>query len=179
MPGPTLSFSGYPARGGPCNEKEYAMSSRLFSIGLVLSAFALLPACATAPKPCLACDDPFVRIQSLPIDKDLNVLLAKIGADVCEATDIPKDLITFMWQNLDAANWNGEKAENIVVVDLYVAGFFTDERIGKLMESIGAALEQHAGFPRKFIFIHTHVAEKGRVYISGEIMRWDEDGPTE
>jgi len=119
--------------------------------------------------------DPMVKISSLPIDKDVDKVLAAISRDVSQGTGIEQQYITYYWLTFDSINCMGEKtAGRPILVDLYVPGFFTNELIGTMMTGLAASIEKHVGLSRKWVFIQVHFPNQGQVYLSGEIQIWDD-----
>jgi hypothetical protein len=119
--------------------------------------------------------DPMVKISSLPIDKDVDKVLAAISKDVSRGTGIEQQYVTYYWQTLDNINCMGKKTtDRPILVDLYVPGFFTNEIIGTLMTSLAMSIEEHVGLSRKWVFIQVHFPNQGQVYLSGGIQIWDD-----
>jgi hypothetical protein len=86
------------------------------------------------------------------------------------AAALDPSLITCYWQTFEAVNWNGRRVDRIpLFVDLYVAGFMSNERVAKIMLSIADSLEKSTGVAKKWIFIQTHTGESGRVLLEGKV----------
>ena len=153
-------------------------------IGLIM-LFGLI-CCLVSPAPVLLAEgggiatDPMVKITSLPTKLDVQAVLAKVSEDVSRDTGLDKNMVTYYWQTFDyiyCPGCKGAGIDNIIFIDLYVPGFMTDEEIGKVMTSLAASMEKNAGINRKSLFIHTHVAEKNRVYMMGEVITdWSQVG---
>jgi hypothetical protein len=125
--------------------------------------------------------DPMVKITSLPTKLDVRAVVAKVSEDVSRDTGLDKNMVTYYWQTFDYVYCPGCKGAGIeggiIFIDLYVPGFMTDEEIGKVMTSLAASLEKNAGINRKSLFIHTHVAEKNRIYMMGKVITdWSQVG---
>lgn len=119
--------------------------------------------------------DPMVKICGLPIDRDIDEVLAGISADVSRDTGIEEQYITYYWMSISNVICMGEKTtDHPVFVDLYVPGFFTNELIASMMNSLAAAIEEHVGIDREWVFIQAHFPNQGQVYLSGEIQIWDD-----
>ena len=74
--------------------------------------------------------DPMVKICALPIDGDVDEILAGISADVSRDTGIEEQYITYYWVPMTNVICMGEKTTDYpILVDLYVPGFFTNEQI--------------------------------------------------
>ena len=150
----------------------------LFFVGLItfFVSFVLPCSLATAGEECgLYAQDPMVKISALPIDKDVDEVLAGISKDVSRDTGIEQQYITYYWQPLSNINCMGEKrTDGPILVDLYVPGFFDNEQIGSMITSLAVAIEKYVGLDRKWIFIQTHFPKQGQVYLSGEIQVWDD-----
>ena len=153
-------------------------------IGLIV-LFGLI-CCLVSTAPVLLAEgggiatDPMVKITSLPTKLDVQAILSKVSEDVSRDTGLDKNMVTYYWQTFDYIYCPGCKdagIEDIIFIDLYVPGFMTDEDIGKVMTSLAASLEKNAGINRKSLFIHTHVAEKNRIYMMGEVITdWSQVG---
>ena len=64
----------------------------------------------------------------------------------------------------------GEKAEgHPIFVDLYVPDFLTNAEVAVIMHSVADSLARNTGIDKKWVFVHTHTAKKGRVLLSGEV----------
>ena len=150
----------------------------LFSGGMIGLLLSLVLSCspAIAGEECgLYAQDPMVKISALPIDKDVDEVLAGISKDVSHDTGIDQEYITYYWQPLSNINCMGEKrTDGPILVDLYVPGFFDNEQIASMMTSLAVAIEKHVGLDRKWVFIQTHFPKQGQVYLSGEIQVWDD-----
>ena len=150
----------------------------LFSIGLITLFVSFVLPCslaAASEESGLYAQDPMVKISALPIDKDVDEVLAGISKDVSRDTGIEQQYITYYWQPLSNINCMGEKrTDGPILVDLYVPGFFDNEQIGSMMTSLAVAIEKYVGLDRKWIFIQTHFPKQGQVYLSGEIQVWDD-----
>ncbi len=120
-------------------------------------------------------EDPMVKICALPIDSDIDEVLAGISADVSRDTGIEEQYITYYWQPLSNVVCMGEKTtDRPILVDLYVPGFFTNDQIADMMNSLAAAIEVHVGLDREWVFIQTHFPNQGQVYLSGEVQVFTE-----
>lgn len=117
--------------------------------------------------------DPMVRVTSPKTDIDVEAVLIKISKDVSERTGIKESFITYYWQTFDAVVYDGKKSTKPLFVDLYVPGFFDDDKVKEMMTAIADALVEHTGAERKWIFIHTHFPLPGQVYIGGGVAEWD------
>ena len=137
----------------------------------ILILFMALPAMAK-----IAPDDPMVRITSRPLMLNVNEVMTKLSEDVSRDTGIDKKNITYYWQTFDAIYCPSSKdpsGTNVVFVDLYVPGFFTDKDIAGLMTSLADSLVKHTGLDREAVFIQTHFPKDGHVYISGKVVEWN------
>lgn len=117
--------------------------------------------------------DPMVRVTSPTVDFDVQKVLAAVSKDVSKATGIKESFITYYWQTFDNIVYEGKETDKPLFVDLYVPGFFSDERVHAMLEAVADALVDHAGIERKWLFIHTHFPLPGQVYIGGGITEWD------
>ena len=151
-----------------------------FVLGVVFMVFCL-PAAVMAGNGAelysegLSTQDPMIKICSLPIDKDIDEVLAAVSQDVSRDSGIKQEFITYYWLTLDAVNWNGKKqVGRPILVDLYPAGFFDNKTIQTVMTSLAAALEKHVGIDRKWVFIATHFPNQGQTYISGGVEVFDD-----
>jgi len=150
--------------------------ARLCLIALLLLPPAAANAAGQPSRVSNPLEDPMIRITSLPIKKNVDHVLAGISRDVSKEVGLSQDLITYYWQDFKAIDWNGRKTDNWpVFVDIYVAGFFKQEMIEKVMLAVAAAIEKNIGVPKAKVFIHTHIAGQGQVYISGEVMHWQQE----
>jgi hypothetical protein len=119
--------------------------------------------------------DPMVKICALPIDGDIDEVLAGISADVSRDTGIEEQYITYYWVPMTNVICMGEKTTDYpILVDLYVPGFFTNELIASMMTCLAAAIEEHVGIDREWVFIQAHFPNQGQVYLSGEVQVWDD-----
>ncbi len=119
--------------------------------------------------------DPMVKICALPIDGDIDEVLAGISADVSRDTGIEEQYITYYWVPMTNVICMGEKTTDYpILVDLYVPGFFTNELIASMMTCLAAAIEEHVGIDREWVFIQAHFPNQGQVYLSGEVQTWDD-----
>ncbi|MFO1415461.1 MAG: lipocalin-like domain-containing protein [Burkholderiales bacterium] len=123
----------------------------------------------------IAAGDPMVRITAPPsLRVDKAAVLDRLGRDVSRDTGLDRSLLTYYWQTFDAINSMGEAVDNRpLFVDLYVPGFMTDATVGKVMRAIASSLAQQTGVDRKWVFVHTHTAEQGRVLLSGDVQYFD------
>ncbi len=117
--------------------------------------------------------DPMVRVTSPKTDLDVEAVLAAVSKDVSKDTGIKESFITYYWQTFDAVVYEGKSSNKPLFVDLYVPGFFDDDKVKSMMNAIADALVEHAGAERKWIFIHTHFPLPGQVYIGGGVAQWD------
>jgi hypothetical protein len=115
--------------------------------------------------------DPMVRITAPPaLRVDVDAVLDRLSRDVSRDSGLDPKLLTYYWQRFDAINCMGKKVEgHPIFVDLYVPGFLTDAEIAVIMHSIADSLAKSTGINKKWVFVHTHTAEKGRVLLSGEV----------
>ena len=124
--------------------------------------------------------DPMVKITSMPLEEDLNEIIPLISRDVSEMTGLPEGFITYYWSFFETIYCPGCEAVGIkkpVFVDLYVPGFMSQEEIQAVMKSLAQAIENHTGYTKRDLFIHTHVAEKFQLYIMGDIVtNWSQVG---
>lgn len=140
----------------------------------VMSMFAGMPVMAGDTT------DPMVKITSLPIEQNLQEVMAGLSADVSSETGLDENFVTYYWQTFDeiyCPGCKGAKIKEPIFVDLYVPGFMPDEQIQKVMTSLAASLEKHTDYDRKEIFMHTHVADLGRIFITGVVVtNWKQAG---
>jgi len=118
-----------------------------------------------------------VRITSVPLGLDVNEVMAGLSDDVSRDTGLDRNLMTYYWQTFDAVYCPALKdaiVQQPIFVDMYVPGFMTDEVIAGLMTSLALSLQERAGIPKEFVFIHTHVPKEGHVYIAGGVAKWQE-----
>ena len=115
--------------------------------------------------------DPMVRITAPPaLLVDVDTVLDRLSRDVSRDSGLDPKLLTYYWQRFEAINCMGKKAEgHPIFVDLYVPGFLTDAEVSVIMHSIADSLAKSTGIDKKWVFVHTHTAEKGRVLLSGEV----------
>lgn len=115
--------------------------------------------------------DPMVRITAPPaLRVDVDSVLDRLSRDVSRDSGLDPKLLTYYWQRFEAINCMGKKAEgHPIFVDLYVPHFLTDAEITVIMHSIADSLTKSTGIDKKWVFVHTHTAEKGRVLLSGEV----------
>ena len=146
----------------------------ILSALLVVGLGSLSDLAAQADNPL---EDPMIRITSLPMDLDVNDVMAKVSEDVARGSGINKNMVTYYWQTFDAIYCPGCKGgaeKGILFVDVYAPGFLTDEQIAAVMTSLAASLEKHTGVSQKWVFIHTHIAEEGHTFIQGKVATWEE-----
>ncbi len=143
----------------------------------IVPAMTLILAIVLCPAPAVRAgtvpEDPMVKITSLPVDFDIDAVLAKVGKDVSKATGLKESFITYFWQTFDSIVYEGKKTDKPVFVDLYVPSFFSDDDVHGLMRAVADALVDNAHADRKWLFIHTHFPLPGQVYIAGDITNWD------
>ncbi len=115
--------------------------------------------------------DPMVRITAPPaLLVDVDAVLDRLSRDVSRDSGLDPKLLTYYWQRFDAVNCMGKKAEgHPIFVDLYVPNFLTDAEVAVIMHSIADSLSKSTGIDKKWVFVHTHTAEKGRVLLSGKV----------
>jgi len=119
--------------------------------------------------------DPMVKICALPVDGDIDEILAGISEDVSLGTGIEEQYITYYWVPMTNVICMGEKTTDYpILVDLYVPGFFTNELISSMMTNLAIAIEDHVGIDRQWVFIQAHFPNQGQVYLSGEVQTWDD-----
>jgi hypothetical protein len=120
--------------------------------------------------------DPMVRITAPPaIKADKAKVLEQLSKDVSRASGLDPSLITYYWQTFEEINWNGKRVDSVpVFVDLYVPGFLTDKMVATIMLSIADSLAKSTGVEKKWVFIHTHTAQQGRVLLSEKVQYFDE-----
>lgn len=129
---------------------------------------------------------PFVKISALPIPLD-----GFVPSDVMEAMEedfdknagLPIGSATFLWQTLDCITHRLKGAVNPrsveefdpsekqipIFVDLYITSVFDYASIAKIMKSITTILHEKTKIDCDCVFIHTHIAEPGTVYISDKV----------
>jgi hypothetical protein len=148
---------------------------------VLVAGFLLLPADSSADSLTsvgLLSQDPMVKICSLPIDRDLSEVLAGISEDVSNDTGIGEEFITYYWVTLSDIICMGDTVNTPILVDLYVPGFFNNDDMISMMNSLAAAIETNVGLDREWIFIQIHYPSQGQVYLSGEVQVWDDyQGP--
>jgi hypothetical protein len=124
--------------------------------------------------------DPMIKITSLPIKQDLEDILPKISADVARDAGLDEKMVTYYWQTFKAIYCPGCKKAKLnkpIFVDMYVPGFMTEDEIKKTMTSLAAALERYTDYTRNEVFIYTHIASKGQLYIMGDVVtNWKQVG---
>jgi hypothetical protein len=115
--------------------------------------------------------DPMVRITAPPaLLVDVDAVLDRLSRDVSRDSGLDPKLLTYYWQRFEAINCMGKKAEgHPIFVDLYVPDFLTNAEVAIIMHSIADSLARNTGINKKWVFVHTHTAEKGRVLLSGEV----------
>lgn len=146
-----------------------ALNWKLFCIVFCLVLLTAATAQAERVK------DPMVRITSLPIEQDINAVMAGMADDVSAAVGLDKSLITYYWQYFAAINCMGEKTmDRPIYVDINVPCFMDNATIAKLMNAIADSLVKHVGIERKWVFVSTLRAESGHVLLSNEIQYCDE-----
>ena len=116
-----------------------------------------------------------IRITAPPALKvDKASVLQRLSKDVSNAAGLDPSLITCYWQTFEEVNWNGKRADRFpLFVDLYVACSLPEETVAKIMLSIAASLAGSTGVERKWIFIHTHTGESGKVLLDGKVQRFE------
>ncbi|WP_319777964.1 hypothetical protein [Maridesulfovibrio sp.] len=144
----------------------------IFALLYVFCAACLLPVNSYAEGG-IDPADPMVRITSPKTNLDVEVVLAAVSKDVSKDTGVKESFITYYWQTFDAVVYEGKRSSKPLFVDLYVPGFFDDDKVKSMMTAIADALVKHAKAERKWIFIHTHFPLPGQVYIDGGIAQWD------
>ncbi|MDD2237974.1 MAG: hypothetical protein PHP44_03960 [Kiritimatiellae bacterium] len=96
------------------------------------------------------------------------------------ATGLPESFVTYYWQSFDEIYCPGcEKAgiDTVVFIDLYTPAFITREERRRIMISIADAIDKHTPFPKKDVYLHTHIAEKDQLFINGGIVtNWSQVG---
>ncbi len=127
---------------------------------------------------------PFVKISALPIDScKYSAVMEAMEDDFAQNADLPIGSATFLWQTLDCIThrqkgeidyrslkeFDPSEKEIPIFVDLYITSVFDYESIAKIMNSITTILNKKTKIDREFVFIHTHIADPGHVYISGEV----------
>ena len=121
----------------------------------------------------LMSQDPMIKICSLPIDRDISEVLAGISEDVSRDTGVGEEYITYYWVTLTDIICMGDTVNTPILVDLYVPGFFTNDDMISMMNSLAAAIEENVGLEKEWVFIQVHYPSQGQVYLSGEIQFWD------
>ncbi len=127
---------------------------------------------------------PFVKISVLPIDdcKPSDVMEA-MEDDFALNAGLPVGSATFLWQTLDCIThrqagkvehrsiekFDPSEEEIPIFVDLYITSVFDYESIAKIMNSITTILNLKTNIARDNVFIHTHIADPGHVYISDKV----------
>jgi len=131
------------------------------------------------PPPCVT-GDPMIKITSLPFEGDLKSIMASISSDVSKDTGLPESLVTYYWQTFSQIYCPGCKGvglDTVIFVDLYVPAFMTVAERGQVMASLATALGKHTPFTREEVYIHTHIAEKDQLYMSGNfVTNWNQVG---
>ncbi len=127
---------------------------------------------------------PFVKISALPSD-DYNCsdVMEAMEDDFAQNADLPIGTATFLWQTLDCIThrqkgevdyrslreFNPSEKEIPIFVDLYITSVFDYESIAKIMNSITTILNKKTNIQREYVFIHTHIADPGHVFISDAV----------
>jgi hypothetical protein len=152
---------------------------------LISAAFILLfSGCQSTFSPKVETDicliDPMVKITTIPVKFDKKEVMTKLSEDVARDTGLDINMVTYYWQTFDEIVCPGASQaglKDIAFVDLYVPGFMTYKQIKKVMNAIADSLAKNTPYTTKEMFIHTHVAELGRVYIMGKVTEnWAEVG---
>ena len=127
---------------------------------------------------------PFVKISALPSD-DFNCsdVMEVMEQDFADHAKLDLGSSTFLWQTLDCIThrlkgkpdprsrrkFDPSESEIPIFVDLYITTVFDYEWISLIMKSITTILHEQTNIPRESVFIHTHVADPGHVYISDKV----------
>jgi hypothetical protein len=148
--------------------------SLLAAVAFLLTV-VLLP-CLTSASDGFLPGDPMVRITAPPaLRVDKVKVLEQLSKDVSRASGLDQSLITYYWQTFEEINWNGKRMDSVpVFVDLYVPGFLTDEMVAKIMLSIADSLAKTTGVEKKWVFVHTHTGQQGRVLLNEKVQYFDE-----
>lgn len=140
--------------------RVYSVSCLLFvMVGFAEASGGLLPG------------DPMVRVTAPPaLEVNVDAVLDRLSQDISRDSGLDRKLLSCYWQRFEAINCMGEKAEgHPIFVDLYVPNFLTDAEVSVIMHSIADSLARSTGIDKKWVFVHTHTAKKGRVLLSGEV----------
>lgn len=131
---------------------------------------------------------PFVKISSLPgMEFSRAKVMEAMEDDFAETANLPVGTASFIWQTLDCithrmsgkkeyrscSTFDTTEKEIPLFVDLYLTSVFDYDGIAKIMKSIVRVLVAKTGINEKYVFIHTHVAQPGHVFISGNL--WPEE----
>ncbi len=127
---------------------------------------------------------PFVKISVLPIDdcKPSDVMEA-MEKDFADNAGLDVGTATFLWQTLDCIThrkletdpprsiekFDPSEEQIPIFVDLYITSVFNYDGIAAIMNSITNVLNEQTGIGKDNVFIHTHIAEPGQVFISGKV----------
>jgi phenylpyruvate tautomerase PptA (4-oxalocrotonate tautomerase family) len=126
--------------------------------------------------------DPLVRISMAPSDLDVPGMLTRLSRDLSVASGVPESGITVIFNEVPANYMitGGKLAETFndrdhpVVVELHLAGFFSQEQVETCMAAIADSLATHDQISRKNVFILTSQEGSGMVYVFGEALRWQD-----
>ena len=141
---------------------------------IILLGFIILALPASARGGEMSQTDPMIRITTKPMNINIHDVLVKVSQDVSEGSGVNEKMITYYWQTFDEIYCPGcEDAgikSGITFVDMYVPAFMTEEEIQKVMTSLAAALDKHAGIDPNSVYMYTHVGQKGLLYIKGQVL---------
>lgn len=125
---------------------------------------------------------PFIKISTLPNSLNKAEIMKSVenALYTCEFEGkqlMPENMATCIWQTQDCVVHKLESYEKFdpkaieipVFVDLYVNTIFSESKVGKIMEIIGAELSKGTGINANYVFIHTHVGNPGYIFINGEV----------
>ena len=133
---------------------------------------------------------PFVKISALPaksfkIEEVIRAVEVRLYKG--KGAFLPEGSATVMWQTLNAIahtrkathkqeclyEFDAEKKEFPIFVDLYLTSVFSYGEISKIMKSVTSTIAELTEIDPRFVFIHSHIGSPGHVFIGNDVWPCD------
>ncbi|BHH82400.1 hypothetical protein [Desulforhopalus sp. 52FAK] len=133
---------------------------------------------------------PFVKISALPAKSyEIEEVIRAVEVRLYEGKGgfLPVGSATVLWQTLNAIahtpeatgkqeylyEFDAEKKEFPIFVDLYLTSVFSYGEIAKIMNSVTSTIAELTEIDPRFVFIHSHIGNPGHVFIDNGVWPCD------
>jgi len=124
----------------------------------------------------------FLAICDGVFQKVCHGIYHQLSADISVASGVPESGITVIWNTIPANHMitggklgvRYDNKSHPVLVEMDLAGFFTQEEVERVMAAIAQSFETHTDVDANQVFIITTIQGSGLVYVFGSPLKWDD-----